>query len=187
MRILMAKEYEVGQIPVVGEYAIYKSGGKFFFAVGNGSTSIENLASGIEISEEEFLSLKKTYEEFSSVKDPSSSSDEEEETDNKLYLVTFQSEEEKLTAKIVHEYHEVLRLFVGKVVRAEGFNYAVFVSACSDRRSLIDGAKLIGEYIEQDRKEVSQKVEEYSSQEEWLMQLSDSLENKIDMLMSMAD
>lgn len=185
MRILI-KEYKVGQIPVEGEYAIYKSGGKFFFAVGNGCTPIENLASGLEISEETFLSFKKTYEEFSSEKDLSSSSDEEK-VDDKLYLVTFQSEEEKLTAKTVHEYHEVLRLFVGRVVRTEEFNYAVFVSTYSDRRALIDGAKFIGEHIEQDRKEVSQKVEEYSSQEGWLMQISDSLGNKIDMLMSMAD
>ena len=57
MRILIAKEYEVGQIPVSGEYAIYKSGGKFFFTIGNGCTPIENLASGIEISEETFLLL----------------------------------------------------------------------------------------------------------------------------------
>ena len=77
MRTLMAKEYEVGQIPLSGEYAIYKSGRKFFFTIGNGCTPVENLASSIEIPEEMFLSLKKTYEEFSSEKDPSSPYDEE--------------------------------------------------------------------------------------------------------------
>ena len=103
MRMMVAKEYEVGQIPVSGEYAIYKSGGKFFFAIGNGCTPIENLASGMEISEETFLSLKKNYKEFSLEKDSPSPSDEEkvDRKENKAMEQEFRFKKED-TVKVIN-------------------------------------------------------------------------------------
>lgn len=103
MRMMVAKEYEVGQIPVSGEYAIYKSGGKFFFAIGNGCTPIENLASGMEIPEETFLSLKKNYKEFSLEKDSPSPSDEEKvnRKENKAMEQEFRFKKED-TVKVIN-------------------------------------------------------------------------------------
>ena len=69
MRVMVAKEYFEGQVPLVGEYSIYKCNDKHFFTVGDGHNSIEKLVKldnhiVLEISELKFDILKRFYDKY---------------------------------------------------------------------------------------------------------------------------
>ena len=70
MRMMVAKEYFEGQVPLVGEYSIYKCNDKHFFTVGDGHNSIEKLVKldnhiVLEIPKLKFDILKRFYDKYS--------------------------------------------------------------------------------------------------------------------------
>ena len=75
MRMMVAKEYFGGQIPLVGEYSIYKCNDKHFFTIGDGCTPIDHLIDlpghlVVKVSETEFLLMKRMNEKYPPEKGP---------------------------------------------------------------------------------------------------------------------
>lgn len=65
MRTLTAKEYFVGQVPLAGEYALYKENDEHYFVVGDGINTIENIKSpSFSIPENVFDSMKRLGEKY---------------------------------------------------------------------------------------------------------------------------
>lgn len=65
MRTLTAKEYFVGQVPLAGEYALYKDNDEHYFVVGDGINTIENIiSSSFSIPENVFDSMKRLGEKY---------------------------------------------------------------------------------------------------------------------------
>lgn len=65
MRTLVAKEYFVGQVPLAGEYALYKDNDEHYFVVGDGRNTIENMiSSSFSIPENVFDSVKRLGEKY---------------------------------------------------------------------------------------------------------------------------
>ena len=65
MRTLVAKEYFVGQVPLAGEYSLYKDNDEHYFVVGDGINTIENMiSSSFSIPENVFDSMKRLGEKY---------------------------------------------------------------------------------------------------------------------------
>lgn len=65
MRILTAKEYFAGQIPLAGEYALYRDKDEYYFVVGDGINTIENTVLPVfSIPENVFNSMKRLGEKY---------------------------------------------------------------------------------------------------------------------------